>query len=774
MSRIALIEAIFDLKKEFDRRKALTEDCINQAKALIERQRYDEAEQKLKALIQLDQKCVGAWHQLSRLYYATGLYENALNSALRALEEDTLKAIYHYQFRLILRCISDTKQAIQMYQQSMGFCPNNQLKSHPLSGSSQAEDLHLMETTYREAVSAEANYKAFLQLGNILLVQNKVPLAIEAYEEARRRQPHDSTVLNNLGTAYQIVDDPARASLYFGRDLFYQERYQQAASQFQKYLAIHNGKAGIYIALSDCYTSLNEPQRAASVCRDGLKLHPRSARLYDKLTEVLHGSGKTREAIYMANEALKVLPEDLFFKRRSLLTLPIIYDDEEEIAFYRERFSQNLDQLINDLRLETPQNKKSALEMLGAFTNFYLPYQGDNDLELQVKYGALARRIMAANYPEWSTPRLMPILPEGGKIRVGYASAYFSHHSVGNMYLGNFRYADKRDFEVYCYYIGDRSDYMTAQFRHYSDNYRHLANDLEKVCEQIVADRLHVLVFPDIGMHPQITQMAALRIAPVQCNSWGNPVTSGIPTVDYYLSGHLMEPQGAEAHYSEQLIRLPNIGIAYSTSQIPGKRKGREAFGIRSDAVAYLSCQSLFKYSPRHDYVFPEIAQRVPDAQFVFLSHPNVELTAKFRRRLKRSFARYNLDNDRFCVFVPRLGYLDYMNLHSVSDIYLDTLGWSGANTTLETVACGLPVVTLPGEFMRGRHSYAVLKMLGIEDTIAGNESDYIQIAVELALRPDLRKELARRTVDHHHQLYEDKTCVLALEEFYRQTVLAR
>jgi tetratricopeptide (TPR) repeat protein len=341
MSRTALIEGIFDLKQEFDRRKALIEQSKNQARALIEEQRYDQAEQKLKALIELDQKCPGAWYELSRLHYATGLYENALNASLKALEEDGQKAIHHYQFGLILRCLDDSKQAIKAYQETIGFHHNNQLKSRSPSGSAQVEDLYSMETIYRETVSVEGSHTAHLQLGNNLLAQNKVLLAIEAYEAARHLYPQNSTVLNNLGAAYQIVNDPARAALNFGRDLFYQERYGEAVSEFQNYLAVHEGKAGIYVAMSDCYVFLDEPLRAAEVCRDGLRIHPTSAKLHDKLAEILTRSGKTREAINVAREALKILPDDLFLKHRSLLTLPIIYDDQEEVAFYRERFSQN-------------------------------------------------------------------------------------------------------------------------------------------------------------------------------------------------------------------------------------------------------------------------------------------------------------------------------------------------------------------------------------------------------------------------------------------------
>jgi len=68
------------------------------------------------------------------------------------------------------------------------------------------------------------------------------------------------------------------------------------------------------------------------------------------------------------------------------------------------------------------------------------------------------------------------------------------------------------------------------------------------VVERILADRLHILVYPEIGMHPPTMQIAALRLAPVQCTAWGHPLTSGLPTVDYYLSSELMEPENEQAH----------------------------------------------------------------------------------------------------------------------------------------------------------------------------------------------------------------------------------
>ncbi|HEY9748336.1 MAG TPA: glycosyltransferase, partial [Allocoleopsis sp.] len=299
------------------------------------------------------------------------------------------------------------------------------------------------------------------------------------------------------------------------------------------------------------------------------------------------------------------------------------------------------------------------------------------------------------------------------------------------------------------------------------------SGDLEGMCQQILNDDLHVLTFLDIGMHPKAGQIASLRLAPVQCMTWGHPVTSGLPTVDYFLSSDLMEPENGEAHYSEQLVRLPGIGIAYAKPTIPELTKTRADFGLRSDAVVYLSCQSLFKYLPQYDFVFAAIAQQVPQAQFAFLAHFSPAVTDKFRQRLQRAFAAVGLNSEDYCVMVPRQGPTSYLQLNLLSDIFLDTFAWSGGNTTLEAIACNLPVVTCPGEFMRGRHAAGILKALGIPEAIAANPEEYVAIAVKLGLNAVWRQEIVQRITQGHDQLYDDPSCVKALEAFYQQVVQA-
>jgi len=379
---------------------------------------------------------------------------------------------------------------------------------------------------------------------------------------------------------------------------------------------------------------------------------------------------------------------------------------------------------------------------------------------------------MAGKYPQWSELIPMPPLTKDSKIKIGYISTYLYSHTVGNLFIGWLRNHNHHNFEVYSYYLNSRLDSKNQDFRRYSDVFHDLTDNLEATCEQITNDQLHLLVFLDIGMHPVTTQIAGLRLAPVQCLSWGHPITSGLPTIDYFLSSDLMEPENGKEHYSEKLIRLPNLGISYAKPIIPEDRKNRSDFQIANDAIVYLSCQSLFKYLPQYDYIFAAIAQRVPQAKFAFVgSQISDSITEKFPQRLKKAFASFGLNSEEYCLMLPRLNYTDYLNLNLVSDIFLDTFSWSGGNTTLEAIACNLPVVTCPGEFMRGRHSYGILKMLGVTETIAKDEAEYIEIAVRLGLDKQWRQSIIQQITQNHDRLYDDKTCVEALEAFYQRVV---
>jgi FkbM family methyltransferase len=545
--------------------------------------------------------------------------------------------------------------------------------------------------------------------------------------------------------------------------LFLEGRWKEAIDHYQKILKTQTGDPELYWRLSECFRQLNLLDQAFSTLKEGIRLYPTDASLHFTLIVNLQGIGRIQEAISSANTAASLLPNDYTFKILNNLLVPIVYESQDEISFYRQRFTRGLQHLIQQTSLETTEEQTEALLGISRLTNFYLSFQAQNDRELQRQYGNLVHKIMAANYPKWVAPLSMSPLKENNKIRVGYVSAYLHSYS-GTLWLtGWLRYCDRHSFEIYCYYIGNESDPVTQQFQNYSDVFHHIPHNLEAACEQIIADQLHILVFPEIGMNPQTLQMAALQLSPVQCVAWGHPVTSGLPTIDYFLSSDLMEADNAQEHYSETLIRLPNIGVSYPKPYIPSLTKTRADFQLRADGVIYLCCQAPYKYLPQYDFVFAEIARRVPQAQFVFLRG------SLLKQRLDRAFAAVGLKSEDYCVFLTIPERLDYLTINLLSDVYLDTFTWSGGNTTLEAIACNLPIVTCPGEFMRGRHSYSFLRVIGVTETIAQNEMEYIELAVKLGIDPAWRRNIVERMSDSHDRVFDDKACIAGLEAFYKQ-----
>ena len=207
--------------------------------------------------------------------------------------------------------------------------------------------------------------------------------------------------------------------------------------------------------------------------------------------------------------------------------------------------------------------------------------------------------------------------------------------------------------------------------------------------------------------------------------------------------------------------------------------KTRQDFGIREDAIAYLCCQSLFKYLPAHDEIFPAIASAVPKAQFVF-TPPNSSLAKPLSNRLQRAFRKFGLNGEDHCVFVQRshlssdqaLLAIDYFNLNLVCDVFLDTLDWSACVTTMQALACDLPIVTCRGRYFRGRQSYGILRMLGIRDTIANGKREYIETAVKLGSDSKWRSEIVEQIqARRRSHLYDDLECIPALENFYLRIV---
>jgi predicted O-linked N-acetylglucosamine transferase (SPINDLY family) len=180
----------------------------------------------------------------------------------------------------------------------------------------------------------------------------------------------------------------------------------------------------------------------------------------------------------------------------------------------------------------------------------------------------------------------------------------------------------------------------------------------------------------------------------------------------------------------------------------------------------------LPKYLPQFDDVFARIAGNVPNSQFIFIEFPGGRgVTETFRARLDRAFQAAGLTASDHCVFLPRLAPERFAAAMGASDIVLDSIGWSGCNSILESLAHDLPIVAFEGELMRGRHAAAILRMMQLDGTTARSVDEYVAIASRLGRDAVARSEISSRIAGNKHRVYRDGDCIAGLEAFLERAV---
>jgi predicted O-linked N-acetylglucosamine transferase (SPINDLY family) len=592
--------------------------------------------------------------------------------------------------------------------------------------------------------------------------------------QALRQQGQFAQAAARFRQALRLKADVADIHNALGITLALQGRLTEAETSFREALRLDPNHFSAHNNLGNVYKDLHKLPEAQACYEQALRLNPQSAQAHCNLGAVLLEQGQPARALECCREALRLKPDYVDARFSICFTqLPVLYESEAEISRCRENYRRELEKLVAEFPYDRPDLIAEAAETVGHRQSFYLAYQQQNDRDLQAIYGRFICRIMAARYPQWAAMPTLPARAPGERLRVGIVSGFFFRHSNWKIPIrGWVENLDRSKFELFGYYTAPIKDAETVAARRAFDHFVEDVVGLEDWCRRIRSDNLHVLIFPETGMETTTLKLAALRLAPIQCVSWGHPNTSGMPTIDYFLSSDLMELPDAEQHYTEKLVRLANLSIHYMLLDTPPSPLDLAAHGVRSGSVRYLCCQALFKYLPQYDEVLRRIAAQVPEAQFIFLALPKAAaLTEQFRRRLSGAFARAGLDGSRHIVILPYLDSGQYQTLNQSVDVFLDSIGWTGCNSTFEALACGLPVVTMPGALMRGRHSPAILQMLGVTDTLAADLDDYVAKAVQLGRKQRKRQAIRKKVTANLNRIFQDQECIRSLEAFLEEAV---
>ena len=526
---------------------------------------------------------------------------------------------------------------------------------------------------------------------------------------------------------------------------------------------------------------------AISFYQKAIALAPDDLESYFDLAYAYRELGEADQAVACCEEALARVPASLAARFcHCMMQLAMIYRTQSEVEAARTAYTTQLHELTELVSRASVAQLQDVVAVMGKISPSYMLYQGQDDLALMQCYGRLLTQVMAACYPRWSRP--LPVIPPAARqpIRVGMVSAVFYQQSIWeDLIRGWISQLDPQRFTLLGYHVGKTQDEATAYTRTCFTNtvggkFIEGQRSLEEWAQLIRADQPHVLLYPDVNRRKRSTQLAALRLAPRQCTTWVNLVTSGLPTMDYILSGELLEPPDAAAHYSEKLVCLPRTGFYYTPLPFkPDEGLTRADFGLRPGAVVYFCGQTLFKYMPQYDNIYPQIAQALDrqgvDCQFVFLKGPLTEpLCKRFDQRLVTAFAELGLDKVHHVVLLPRLNASAYQRINQLSDLFLDSIGTGGSNTTLESLPYDLPVITWPGPFSRGRVSAGIFRQMGITSTIADSLEEYLALAIRLGEDVVARQAIRQQIAAQKERFYADPAPIAGLTTFLEDMAYGR
>lgn len=781
-------EAIRLFSRAINANPRSAEALSNRANVLRDLKRYDEALESLDRALTIKPEFPEALNNRGNVLHSLGRHSEALASydQALALRPEYAKALANRAD--VLRDLKRYDEAIASCDRALAIAPNLaevlNNRGRILDALGRREEAL---TDFDKALAVKPDYvSAVINRAHVLQKLARHDDALQSCQRALAAAPNAHKLLTAHGDVLRGL-----------------QRYEEALESYDKALAIEPADTGALCGRADALLGLKRHEEALASCDRALEIEPslpeaihhrgnvlRDLHRYDEalanyaeavyinpdlveahynLAELLKDQGWLEQAVAHYERVLSLDPD--FAEAEFALCvaqLPIVYRDEPEIARRRASYESRLRSLAEGI--EHGRVRGDLVAGLASSSPFYLAYQGRDDRTLQSLYGEMACRVMADRY---SAPRLGGAPGSGERLRIGIVSGYFQRHTVWKLLInGWLSQLDRSRFQVFGYYTGTQRDAVTGSAAALCERFVQGPLPIGRWRQEILADAPHVLIYPELGMNGVCLQLAAQRLAHVQCVSWGHPETTGMPTMDYFLSSAMMEPPDGESRYTEQLVRLPNLSIYYEPLDAPAAAIDRAELGLRQGSMAYWCGQSLFKYLPQFDEIYPRIAREVAHAQFLFIEHhAGPEVTDVFRQRLDNAFERFGMTGPEHYAFLPRLREERFVAAIGQCDIYLDSIGWSGGNTTLESLEHGLPIVAMRGPLMRGRHSTAILERMDVTDTIAESLDEYVLIGVRLGRDAGWRTDVRQRIAERKHRVYRDKDCIAALEDFLESAV---
>ena len=501
-------------------------------------------------------------------------------------------------------------------------------------------------------------------------------------------------------------------------------RVSEAIELYRRALQLSPGFPAAWNNLGVAHRILGQLRDSVAACRRAVELQPTFAEAWTNLGNSWKDLGQSDAAIAAYRQALQLQPR-LFEAWNNLGN--VLKDtgqiDEAIVAYDRA--------LEISPASASPAGNRCLAE-------HYLP--GVTLERLQAVHDDWERRLGLALRATWQpfTNSRDPERP----LRLGFISPDLGQHPVGYLLTRNLAAIDQREFPVYCYSHRKIQDPVAGKLESLATVWRNVWSLADQeLAECIRGDEIDILF--DLAGHTAGNRMTVLarKPAPVQASWIGYVGPSGLAATEYLIADRWLVSDAMLPRIRERVVRLPTVWASFElpydappSAPSPALLAGQVIFG---------SFNNPAKLNPPVIAAWSQILRRVPNSRLLLkyrgLSEPGVQ------QRFRTLFAQQGIDPAR----VEFQGSSEFRQMleiyNSTIDIALDPFPFNGGTMSLIALWLGVPVITFPGDTLSGRQSYALLKTLGIDETIGSDEASYIERAVALASDLPRLAELRQR-----------------------------
>ena len=605
--------------------------------------------------------------------------------------------------------------------------------------------------------------KIYTDMGNMLHFNGKIEKAIENYKRAIKNKSDYVEAHNNLGVALQslgkleeavdsfkkaieIKHDYAESYNNLGNIFITLNKIEEAVKIYQKAIKIKSDYFEAHSNLGAALDKLGRFEESITHYQEAIKIKPDFEKANNNLAASFVAQGRFDEAILFYNKTLKLNPNKTQYAINANLLIPTIPESNEDLKFWRDKYNSAIDVLKkNKYFIDDPQKVINP-------PTFNLSYSNFNNLNIMKKVSSFFRSaIPVINFKTQRNNTINQSDNKTKRIKIGFISEFFTDHTIGKLFKGLIKAIDKDKFELLVFHFQrTKHSKIKEEIESCSEKVICLDGKISDQHNLIEKELLDIIFYPDIGMTASTYFLAHARLAPVQIVSWGHPETSGISTIDYFLSSALTEGKGANSFYSERLICLDSLLLNFIPPKPPVSDLTRTDLGLSENKNLYCCPQTLFKIHPDFDEALAKIVEKDSNSQIIMIETRHKTFVEKLRKRWSTNFPVLG-EKVKFLKSMPTEKFL---SLIKVSNVLLDPFYFGGGLSFAESAVIGTPTITMPNEFMRSCLTAGLYKQMKIKNPpIVKNMNDYVDLAIELAKNKSKNYEF-RNTLKHAAKLY--------------------